>query len=153
MQSEMVFVLIQMEDVHGFLVARVPLNSAPTARLSPGASTQRRWRHAAKGRPALLRRIGQVYYMINCAHPLHFEDTLVAGEAWTAHPRYPRQRLAAQPSGAEGGARPRCGRSIELGGQYRDLLRRHAQINVLGCCCGTDHRHVESISRACRTAA
>ena len=36
---------------------------------------------------------------------------------------------------------------------YRDLLRMHPQINVLGGCCGTDHRHVECISVACRTAA
>ena len=46
-----------------------------------------------------------------------------------------------------------AGDPVELGGQYRELLRRHAQINVLGGCCGTDYRHVENISRACRTAA
>ena len=150
MQSEMVFVLIQMEDVHGFLVARVPLNSAPTARLSPGASTQRRWRHAA--RPFFGGSV-KSYYMINCAHPLHFADTLRGRSVDDAHPRHPCQRLAAQPSGAERGADLDAGDPIELGGQYRDRLRRHAQINVLGGCCGTDHRHVESISRACRTAA
>jgi methionine synthase I (cobalamin-dependent) len=30
------------------------------------------------------------------------------------------------------------------------LVRRHRHINVLGGCCGTDHRHVRSISEACR---
>ena len=42
-----------------------------------------------------------------------------------------------------------AGNPVELGGQYRDLLRRHPQINVLGGCCGTDHRHVECIALAC----
>ena len=41
MQSEMVFVLIQMEDVHGFLVARVPLN------LGPDGAAKFRREHAA----------------------------------------------------------------------------------------------------------
>ncbi len=38
----------------------------------------------------------------------------------------------------------------ELGAQYADLLRRHPHINVLGGCCGTDHRHVAEITRACK---
>ena len=46
-----------------------------------------------------------------------------------------------------------AGNPIELAGQYRDLRRRHPQLTVLGGCCGTDHRHLESISLACRTAA
>jgi len=29
--------------------------------------------------------------------------------------------------------------------QYADLLRRSPHINVLGGCCGTDHRHVAQI--------
>jgi hypothetical protein len=32
------------------------------------------------------------------------------------------------------------------------LLRRFPHINVLGGCCGTDHRHVDCISTACRRA-
>lgn len=42
------------------------------------------------------------------------------------------------------------GNPAELGQQYAELLRRFPHINVLGGCCGTDHRHVESISLACR---
>jgi homocysteine S-methyltransferase len=94
------------------------------------------------------------YYMINCAHPLHFEDTLRAGDAWTARIRGIRAN-ASRRSHQELNEAPDLddGDPIELGGQYRDLLRRHAHVNVLGGCCGTDHRHVESISRACRPAA
>jgi S-methylmethionine-dependent homocysteine/selenocysteine methylase len=94
------------------------------------------------------------YYMINCAHPLHFADTLAAGEVWTARIRGIRAN-ASRRSHQELNEAPDldAGDPIELGGQYRDLLRRHPQLNVLGGCCGTDHRHVESISSACRTAA
>jgi methionine synthase I (cobalamin-dependent) len=42
------------------------------------------------------------------------------------------------------------GNPEEFGVQYGDLLRRFPHINVLGGCCGTDHRHVERISLACR---
>jgi S-methylmethionine-dependent homocysteine/selenocysteine methylase len=45
------------------------------------------------------------------------------------------------------------GNPEELGAQYGDLLRRFPHINVLGGCCGTDHRHVERISLACRLSA
>jgi methionine synthase I (cobalamin-dependent) len=45
------------------------------------------------------------------------------------------------------------GDPLELGGQYAKLKRRFPHINVLGGCCGTDHRHIDSISTACRCAA
>ena len=38
----------------------------------------------------------------------------------------------------------------ELGALYAGLLRRFPHINVLGGCCGTDHRHVACISASCR---
>ena len=46
-----------------------------------------------------------------------------------------------------------AGNPEELGAQYRDLLRRFPHINVLGGCCGTDHRHIERISLACRAVS
>lgn len=94
------------------------------------------------------------YYMINCAHPLHFHDTLPAVQGWTKRIRGIRAN-ASRRSHQELNDAPDldAGDPIELGGQYRDLLRQHPQINVLGGCCGTDHRHVACISLACRTAA
>ena len=41
----------------------------------------------------------------------------------------------------------------ELGELYAELLTRFPLINVLGGCCGTDHRHVACISASCRGAA
>ena len=37
----------------------------------------------------------------------------------------------------------------ELGNQYQALRTRLNHLNVLGGCCGTDHRHLEAICKAC----
>jgi len=42
-----------------------------------------------------------------------------------------------------------AGDPAELGQDYRTLRQRHPHINVLGGCCGTDHRHVLGIARCC----
>ena len=41
------------------------------------------------------------------------------------------------------------GDPLEFGRQHADLKSRLPQINVMGGCCGTDHRHVEQIATAC----
>jgi methionine synthase I (cobalamin-dependent) len=41
------------------------------------------------------------------------------------------------------------GNPTEFGLDHARLEKRHAQLNVLGGCCGTDHRHVEQIASAC----
>jgi S-methylmethionine-dependent homocysteine/selenocysteine methylase len=94
------------------------------------------------------------YYMINCAHPTHFNHVLDAGGPWTKRLRGLRAN-SSRCSHAELDNAPALdiGHPHELGGQYADLLRRFPHINVLGGCCGTDHRHIECISAACRRAA
>jgi S-methylmethionine-dependent homocysteine/selenocysteine methylase len=90
------------------------------------------------------------YYMINCAHPTHFEATLGGGGAWVGRIRGIRAN-ASRRSHAELNEAPDLddGNPEELGGQYRALLARHPQLAVLGGCCGTDHRHIERICAAC----
>ena len=90
------------------------------------------------------------YYMINCAHPTHFQKTL-GNEVWTRRIGGLRAN-ASKRSHQELNESPDldAGNPIELGGEYRELVRRHPQINVLGGCCGTDHRHIECIALACR---
>ena len=96
---------------------------------------------------------GPVYYMINCAHPNHFSSALPAGESWTTRVRGLRCN-ASKRSHQELNDSPDldAGDPVELGDQYRELLQLHPQINVLGGCCGTDHRHIACISKACRSA-
>jgi S-methylmethionine-dependent homocysteine/selenocysteine methylase len=94
--------------------------------------------------------MGPQYYMINCAHPTHFDHVLDEHAAWTKRLRGLRANSSAR-SHAELDNAPELdtGNPEELGAQYRDLLRRFPHINVLGGCCGTDHRHVACIGAAC----
>jgi homocysteine S-methyltransferase len=97
---------------------------------------------------------GPAYYMINCAHPTHFDHVLDAGGAWVRRVRGLRAN-SSRLSHAELDNAPELdiGNPLELGGQYAELTHRFPHINVLGGCCGTDHRHVDCISTACRKAA
>jgi homocysteine S-methyltransferase len=90
------------------------------------------------------------YYMINCAHPTHFEATLVGGGSWIERIRGIRAN-ASKRSHAELDAAPDldAGNPVELGGQYGSLMRAFPQIRVIGGCCGTDHRHVAEMCTAC----
>lgn len=93
------------------------------------------------------------YYMINCAHPTHFEHVL-AGGAGLERVRGLRANASKRSHRELNEALDLDdGDPVELGGQYRDLCQRFGQINVLGGCCGTDHRHIEQISKACSPAA
>lgn len=40
------------------------------------------------------------------------------------------------------------GDPVELGSQYLALHRKMEKLNILGGCCGTDHRHMEEICKA-----
>jgi S-methylmethionine-dependent homocysteine/selenocysteine methylase len=92
------------------------------------------------------------YYMINCAHPTHFEDALKVGESWAQRIRGIRANASTQ-SHAELDEATELddGNPVELGAQYARLREKFDRINVLGGCCGTDHRHIEEISKACVT--
>ncbi len=92
---------------------------------------------------------GPAYYMINCAHPTHFEHVLEAGGSWVKRLRGLRAN-SSRCSHAELDESPvlDTGDPVQLGKEYAAILRRFPHINVLGGCCGTDHRHVACISDA-----
>ena len=89
--------------------------------------------------------------MINCAHPTHFEEVLREDGGWRQRIRGMRAN-ASRRNHAELDAATELdsGNPLELGEQYRALLELLPGITVVGGCCGTDHRHVEAIGRACR---
>lgn len=95
---------------------------------------------------------GAAYYMINCAHPDHFESVFT-GAAWEQRIRGVRAN-ASRRSHAElnDATELDAGNPEELAAQYAALLVRMPHVNVLGGCCGTDHRHVAAIGHACCTA-
>jgi S-methylmethionine-dependent homocysteine/selenocysteine methylase len=92
------------------------------------------------------------YFMINCAHPTHFENVLTADEPWLQKIRGIRANSSAK-SHAELDESEELdeGNRAELGGQYRELLKRLKNLNIFGGCCGTDFRHVKEIAGACVT--
>ncbi len=90
------------------------------------------------------------YFMINCAHPTHFDDALKAGEGWTDRILGVRANASAK-SHAELDESETldAGDPRDLGQRYRALRQAFPAMRVLGGCCGTDHRHVAAICEAC----
>lgn len=88
--------------------------------------------------------------MINCAHPSH----LVAvpdKAAWLTRVKGFRANASAL-SHAELNEATTLddGEPRRLGQEYASLMTTKLKgLNVLGGCCGTDHRHLEQIALAC----
>jgi S-methylmethionine-dependent homocysteine/selenocysteine methylase len=90
------------------------------------------------------------YYMVNCAHPDHFSDTLLDAP-WARRIRGIRANASRQ-SHAQLDAAPEldAGNPHELAQHYVALSKRMPWLNVFGACCGSDLRHVTAIARAIR---
>ena len=90
------------------------------------------------------------YFMINCAHPAHFEAVLEDGGGW-------RDRIRGLRANASTMSHAELDEATELdAGDPPDLAARYAglrellpELTVVGGCCGTDHRHVAKIRDAC----
>jgi S-methylmethionine-dependent homocysteine/selenocysteine methylase len=93
---------------------------------------------------------GPAYYMINCAHPTHFEPAIEEAP-W-------RERIRGVRANASTMSHAELDEATELDeGDPADFGARHAalgerlpHLTVFGGCCGTDHRHVGEISAALR---
>ncbi|MEW4486842.1 homocysteine S-methyltransferase family protein [Thalassoglobus sp. JC818] len=90
------------------------------------------------------------YYMINCAHPTHFAETLTSAAGW-------RSRIGGLRANAsklsheelDGSEELDSGNPDEFGQEHRHLLDNlDHNINVLGGCCGTDYRHIEALCQS-----
>jgi S-methylmethionine-dependent homocysteine/selenocysteine methylase len=90
------------------------------------------------------------YFMINCAHPSHFDDVVRTGEGW-AHRIGGLRANASCMSHAEldNAEELDDGNPVELGEQYHKLMAFLPNLVVMGGCCGTDHRHIEAIAHSC----
>lgn len=87
------------------------------------------------------------YYMLNCAHPTHFEDVLRAGGEWKSRLRGVRAN-ASRRSHAEldESTELDVGDPAELASQYGALRALLPELVVYGGCCGTDLRHVRALA-------
>ncbi|MEP7241708.1 MAG: homocysteine S-methyltransferase family protein [Devosia sp.] len=89
------------------------------------------------------------YFMINCAHPRHFREPLESGAAWVA-------RIGGLRSNASTKSHTELDQSpdIDIGDiaglaeEHRTLLAALPDLQIVGGCCGTDHRHIGAICTA-----
>lgn len=92
------------------------------------------------------------HYMINCAHPTHFDQVLDDDAAWIS-------RIGGLRANASLLSHAELDEMVELdAGDPTDLAARYLALRsqlpalqVVGGCCGTDHRHVEAIATAFTT--
>jgi homocysteine S-methyltransferase len=90
-----------------------------------------------------------LHYMINCAHPTHFDAVLRHGGGW-------RGRIAGLRANAsckshaelEVSTELDAGDPADLAGRYLGLRDALPALRVIGGCCGTDDRHVAAMARA-----
>jgi S-methylmethionine-dependent homocysteine/selenocysteine methylase len=89
------------------------------------------------------------YYMVNCAHPSHFEHVVQGGGAWAG-------RIAGLRANASTMSHAELDEAEELdegdpdalGADYVALRSHLRNVNVIGGCCGTDERHVAAVAAA-----
>lgn len=91
---------------------------------------------------------GPDYYMINCAHPTHFDHLFKTSDQWLQRVKGLRGNASCL-SHAE---LDECetldeGNPDRFGIEVAELKAMAPQLTVLGGCCGTDHRHIEQICR------
>jgi S-methylmethionine-dependent homocysteine/selenocysteine methylase len=91
-----------------------------------------------------------LYYMVNCAHPSHFDQRLDTAAAWKERIRGIRGN-ASRCSHAELDAATALdpGNPEEFGTDYHRLQQLLPDLRVYGGCCGTDLRHITQIAAAC----
>ncbi|WP_299902544.1 homocysteine S-methyltransferase family protein [uncultured Ruegeria sp.] len=89
------------------------------------------------------------YYMVNCVHPEHFDDSISENADW-------KRRIGGLRANASrmSHAELDCcetlddGDPVELGTQYAQLRKLLPNLRVFGGCCGTDQRHLAQICTA-----
>ncbi|WAJ29464.1 homocysteine S-methyltransferase family protein [Antarcticirhabdus aurantiaca] len=90
------------------------------------------------------------YYMVNCAHPSHFDGSLAEGAGWTKRLGGIRANASTKSHAELDEAETLdIGDPLDLGRRYARLRGRFPNLRVLGGCCGTDHRHLAAICEAC----
>ena len=89
------------------------------------------------------------YFMINCAHPTHFEETFQDGGDWTRRIRGVRAN-ASRLSHEELDESETLddGDPADLADRLRRMQGLLPDLAVFGGCCGTDDRHIRAIGRA-----
>ena len=89
------------------------------------------------------------YYMLNCAHPTHIEREIAKGGAWTERIHGLRANASTRSHAELDEATDLdAGDPVDLAAGYRRIAASIPALNILGGCCGTDHRHIKAIFEA-----
>lgn len=89
------------------------------------------------------------YYMINCAHPSHFNHVLRNDARWM-------DRIVGLRANASCMSHAELDEAVELddgnptefGQSYAELNQLLKNLRVFGGCCGTDHRHINEVCKS-----
>ncbi|MBL0372892.1 homocysteine S-methyltransferase family protein [Rhizobium sp. KVB221] len=91
-----------------------------------------------------------IYYMVNCAHPTHFDQALKNGDKWVKRIVGIRANSSTKShQELDESTEIDIGDPVDLGRRYRALRKDYPDMRILGGCCGTDHRHLFAICEAC----
>lgn len=92
---------------------------------------------------------GPAYFMINCAHPTHFEGVVDETGDWQRRIRGLRANASSMShEELDESEELDSGDPVDLGARYNALRADLPNLQVVGGCCGTDHRHVRAIAEA-----
>ena len=90
------------------------------------------------------------YYIINCAHPTHFDKVVQNGSDWISRVHGIRANASSlSHEELDNSETLDAGNPQEFGQQHRALLHHLPNVKVIGGCCGTDHRHIEAVAKMC----
>ena len=90
------------------------------------------------------------YFMINCAHPTHFKNTLQKGGKWVDRVRAIRANASSlSHSELDEMEELDSGDIAEFGQLYQELSHKFPKLNVFGGCCGTNHHHIDELAHRC----
>jgi S-methylmethionine-dependent homocysteine/selenocysteine methylase len=93
-----------------------------------------------------------IYYMINCAHPSHFDHLLAGAGSWVSRIRGLRANASTKShKELDEATTLDAGDPVDLAKRYRALKTTLTELTVFGGCCGTDQRHIEAICQALRS--
>ena len=92
------------------------------------------------------------YFMVNCAHPTHFLPVLSDPGAWHRVRGVRANASRASHEELDNSEELDRGDEAELAEFYLELRRVLPDLAVVGGCCGTDHHHIDAISRTFPTS-
>jgi S-methylmethionine-dependent homocysteine/selenocysteine methylase len=93
------------------------------------------------------------YYMINCAHPTHFDALFAEPGPWARVGGLRANASTKSHAELDEAEELDAGDPSDLAARYRALRAAVPTLRVLGGCCGTSHEHISAISAACRVGA